>query len=98
MRYLTLRKVTLALASLVSVGVLTACANTNVPYRDYYVDRTCHVYYVDQFGNRVYDGRYDRADYSGLTMQRDANGRWFYEDSWGNRIYKSKHCGQCHRF
>jgi hypothetical protein len=93
MRYLTLRKVVLALATLASVGVLTACTNNNGVFRDYYIDRSCNTYYVDMFGNRVYEnGKYDSADFTGLPMQQDANGRWFYQDAWGNRVYKSRFC------
>lgn len=92
MRNVTLRKVVLALVTVVSVGMLTACTN-NGTFREYYVDRNCNTYYVDVFGNRVYEmGKYDSSDFVGLPMQQDANGRWFYQDAWGNRVYKSRFC------
>ena len=92
MRNVTLRKVVMGLATVASLGVLTACSYTNPVARSYYLDRNCDVYYVDQYGNHVTDGKYGRDDLTGLTLMQGSDGRWFYQDAWGNRIYKSRWC------
>lgn len=92
MRNINLRKVVLGLTALVSIGVLTACSYTNPVARSYYLDRSCGVYYVDDMGNKVYSGKYDSGELTGLTLMQGADGRWYYQDAWGNRLYKSRWC------
>ena len=92
MRKLILRKVALGLTALVGVSVLAACSYTNPVARSYYLDHSCSVYYVDDLGNKVYSGKYDREEMLGLTMMKGDDGRWYYQDAWGNRVYKSKYC------
>ena len=92
MKRTTLSKVILALASVVSIAVLSGCASTNAPYRNYYLDSSCRYYYVDIWGNKVYEGMYGDTSFVGLPLMQAPDGRWYYQDSYGNRIYTSRHC------
>ena len=78
--------------SAVGIAMLSACTPSNPTYMAYYMDSSCRYYYVDNLGNKVYDGKYADVSFNGLTMTQGADGRWYYQDSFGNRIYKSKRC------
>ena len=86
------KKVLLAIASVIGISALTACTPSNPVARTYMLDSQCQVYYVNDLGDRVYDGKYSGKDLVGLPMMQDANGRWYYVDSFGNRVYKAKRC------
>lgn len=87
------RQLGVLFATLISAGLLSGCEATNPVYRNYYQDSTCHFFYVDYQGNRVYVGRGSALDDVGRGMlHRDANGRLYWVDSFGNRFYKSRVC------
>lgn len=92
MKYST-SKVGMVVLSILSATVVTACSTPTGPYRSYNLDASCHYYYVDGMGQKVYDGGYytDEA-LVGLPLHQDASGRWYYQDSVGNRLYKSTRC------
>lgn len=92
MQKFTLRKALLVVVAVSSLGALTACTNSSPVYRNYYLDRSCSVYYVNDHGEKVYGGKYNRDDMLPLEWQQGADGRWYRQDSWGNRLYKSKYC------
>jgi hypothetical protein len=93
MKMLT-KKVVLAFAAAASIFAVSAASACDQPYRTYYLDRGCNIYYYDVYGNRVMEGRYSRDGFVGLTLQKDCcSGRWFYEDLIGNKFYVSKRCG-----
>lgn len=80
-------------SSVIGIGLLTGCASTNVPYRTYYQDSHCRVYYVDVYGNKVYSWKSSTSCCSSghLYCNRDCHGR-YYDDSFGNRFYKHRVC------
>ncbi len=92
MKYLMSKKLGVLLVSILGCALLSACTTSNVPYRTYYLDSSCHYYYTDSTG-RVVEARDMGISLVGLPLQRDAMGRWYYQDSYGNRIYRSARCG-----
>jgi hypothetical protein len=72
-------------------GIWGSC---EAPYRVYYVNSSCHYFYIDANGNRVVDGKYVNPKFMGLTLRKDCcSNRWYYEDAMGTRHYVVRHCG-----
>jgi hypothetical protein len=93
MNFSLLSKFSLAVLSVVSAGLLTACVGGGtVPARTYQLNPDCRYVYVDKFGDQVQGGKYVDIRFLGLPLKQDSTGHWYYQDSLGNRVYKSNHC------
>ena len=99
MKLSTYKKLGLAAVAAVTLAIVgssaaQACVGTcSAVYRTYYLDRSCHYYYIDANGYAVRGGMYSSSQFAGLQLHKDCcSNRWFYMDAFGNKKYVSRRC------